>query len=47
MLASIVMSFVALMASADEYIDPKTNVVYTYQPGQTNASVKADRKSVV
>ena len=41
MLASMVMSFVALMASADEYIDPQTNVVYTYQPGQTNASVKA------
>ena len=41
MLASMVMSFVALMASADEYIDPQTNVVYTYQPGQTNASVNA------
>ena len=41
MLASMVMLFVALMASADEYIDPQTNVVYTYQPGQTNASVKA------
>ena len=47
MLASIVMSFVALMASADEYIDPKTNVVYTYQPGQTNASVKAGYYEVI
>ena len=47
MLASIVMSFVALMASADEYIDPQTNVVYIYHPGQTNASVKAGYYEVI
>ena len=26
---------------ADEYKDPATNVIYTYEPGQSTASVKA------
>ena len=30
-----------LVCFADEYIDPQTNVVYTYEPGQATASVKA------
>ena len=30
-----------LTVMADEYIDPQTNVVYTYEPGQPTASVKA------
>ena len=47
MLASLVMSVVALVATADEYIDPQTNVIYTYEPGQTTASVKAGREEVI
>ena len=35
------LSFVTLTVTADEYIDPQTNVVYTYEPGQLTASVKA------
>jgi len=35
------MSVVALAASADEYTDPRTNVVYTYEPGKSTALVKA------
>jgi len=34
-------NIVALPAVANEYIDPQTNVVYTYEPGQGTASVKA------
>lgn len=34
-------NIVALPAVANEYIDPQTNVVYTYEPGQGIASVKA------
>ena len=40
-LASIVMSAVALVAIADEYIDPQSKVVYTYEPGSGTAMVKA------
>ena len=47
MLTSMVMLIVALVATADEYIDPQTNVIYTYEPGQTTASVKAGREEVV
>ena len=36
-----IMLIVALTAASDEYIDPLTNVVYTYEPGQPTASVKA------
>ena len=35
------MSVIALAATADEYTDPQTNVIYTYEPGQPTASVKA------
>jgi hypothetical protein len=46
-LLSAMMSVVTFMVMADEYIDPQTNVVYTYEPGQTTASVKAgDGKKV-
>ena len=41
------MSIVALTAASDEYIDPLTNVVYTYEPGQPTASVKAGYADVV
>ena len=41
------MSIVALTAASDEYIDPLTNVVYTYEPGQPTASVKAGYEEVV
>lgn len=44
LLTLLVMSVVALVATADEYIDPQTNVIYTYEPGQTTASVKAGRE---
>ena len=40
-LLSAMMSVVTFMVMADEYIDPQTNVIYTYEPGQTTASVKA------
>ena len=40
-LLSAMMSVVALAASADEYTDPRTNVVYTYEPGKSTALVKA------
>ena len=42
-----IMSIVALTAASDEYIDPLTNVVYTYEPGQPTASVKAGYEEVV
>ena len=41
------MSIVALTAASDEYIDPLTNVVYTYEPGQPTASVKAGYEEAV
>ena len=40
-LLSAIMTVMAIAAMADEYTDPQTNVVYTYVPGQTTASVKA------
>ena len=40
-LLSAIMSAMTLTVMADEYIDPQTNVVYTYEPGQPTASVKA------
>ena len=40
-LLSAIMTVMAIAAMADEYTDPQTNVVYTYEPGQTTASVKA------
>ncbi|MBR6169163.1 MAG: leucine-rich repeat domain-containing protein [Bacteroidaceae bacterium] len=42
-----IMSIVALTAASDEYIDPLTNVVYTYEPGQPTASVKAGYEEAV
>ena len=41
------MLIVALTAASDEYIDPLTNVVYTYEPGQPTASVKAGYEEAV
>lgn len=46
-LLSAIMSVVTFTVMADEYIDPKTNVVYTYEPGQTTASVKAGYDEVI
>ena len=40
-LLSAILSVMAIAAMADEYTDPQTNVVYTYEPGQPTASVKA------
>lgn len=37
----------ALTVAADEYIDPQSNVVYTYEPGQATASVKAGYREMV
>jgi len=42
-----IMLIVALTAASDEYIDPLTNVVYTYEPGQPTASVKAGYEEAV
>ena len=42
-----IMSVIALAAMADEYIDPQTNVIYTYKPGQPTASVKAGYMEVI
>ena len=44
---SAIMLVVTLTVTADEYIDPQTNVVYTYEPGQTTASVKAGYEEVI
>ena len=44
---SAIMLAVTLTVTADEYIDPQTNVVYTYEPGQTTASVKAGYEEVI
>ena len=33
-------------STAEEYIDPQTNVVYTYEPGDSTASVKAGYEEV-
>ena len=46
-LLSAIMSVMTLTVMADEYIDPQTNVVYTYEPGQPTASVKAGCEMVV
>lgn len=37
----------AVSAHPNEYTDPKTNVVYTYEPGRGTASVKAGYEEVV
>ena len=42
-----IMLIVALTAASDEYIDPQTNVVYTYEVGQGTASVKAGYEEAV
>ena len=42
-----IMLVVTLTVTADEYIDPQTNVVYIYEPGQTTASVKEGHEEVV
>jgi len=41
------MSAVALVAIADEYIDPQSKVVYTYEPGSGTAMVKAGYEEVI
>ena len=41
------MSVIALAATADEYTDPQTNVIYTYEPGQPTASVKAGYDEII
>ena len=41
------MLVVTLTVTADEYIDPQTNVVYTYEPGKNTASVKAGYEEVI
>ena len=46
-LASIVMSAVALVATADEYVDPQSKVVYTYEPGSGTAMVKAGQEEII
>ena len=46
-LLSAIMSVMSLTVMADEYIDPQTNVVYTYEPGQPTASVKAGYDEVI
>ena len=46
-LLSAIMLGVTLTITADEYIDPQTNVIYTYEPGQTSASVKAGYHEVI
>ena len=46
-LISAIMSVMVLTAIADEYTDPQTNVVYTYEPGQSTASVKAGYEEVI
>ena len=46
-LLSAILSVVTLTVTADEYIDPQTNVVYTYEPGQPTASVKAGFEEVI
>ena len=44
---SAIMLVVTLTVTADEYIDPQTNVVYTYEPDQPTASVKAGYEEVI
>ena len=40
-LLMVVFGLFSLAATADEYIDPSTNVVYTYNPDSTTAEVKS------
>ena len=47
MMASMLMSVVALVAIADEYIDPQSKVVYTYEPGSGTAAVKAGYEEII
>ncbi|MCR4959379.1 MAG: leucine-rich repeat protein [Prevotella sp.] len=44
---SAILSVTALTASADEYTDPQTKVVYTYEPGKPTASVKAGYEQTI
>ena len=44
---SAIFSVITLTVAADEYIDPQTNAVYTYEPGQNIASVKAGYEEVI
>ena len=46
-LLTAIMSVVTLTIMADEYIDPQTNVVYTYEPGLNTASVKAGYEEII
>jgi len=43
----IMIALLPIVASADEYTDPQSKVVYTYEPGQPTASVKAGYDEVV
>ncbi len=42
----ILVTLLPVVASADEYTDPQSKVVYTYEPGQATASVKAGYEDV-
>ena len=42
----ILVTLLPVVASADEYTDPQNKVVYTYEPGQATASVKAGYEDV-
>ena len=43
----LLLALLPIVASADEYTDPQSKVVYTYEPGQPTASVKAGYDEVV
>ena len=47
MMASLMMSVVPLVAIADEYIDPQSKVVYTFEPGSGKAMVKAGYEEII
>ena len=42
----VLVTLLPVVASADEYTDPQSKVVYTYEPGQATASVKAGYEDV-
>ena len=46
-LLSAILSVMAIAVMADEFTDPQTNVVYTYEPGQPTASVKAGYDEII
>ena len=45
-LMSVLLSLIPLMGAGQEYTDPETNVVYTYNPSDNSAMVKAGREFV-